>query len=111
MSTLLIRDVTLPDGRRGVDVLAEAFRVLKPGGRFAVSDVVVRGEMSTALRRDMESWVGCIGGALEETDYRKKLSAAGFEDVGIEIWRTHEGLRDTGNGTIVSAFIRARKPI
>ena len=92
------------------EVLAEAFRVLKPGGRFAVSDVVVRGEMSPALRKDMESWVGCIGGALEETEYRDKLLAAGFEDVGVETWREYEGVGDTANGTFASAFIRARKP-
>ena len=59
-------------------VLAEAFRVLKPGGRFAVSDVVVRGEVSPALRRDMELWVGCIAGALDETDYKAKLGCSGI---------------------------------
>ena len=93
------------------EVLAEAFRVLKPGGRFAVSDVVVRGEMSPELRKDMESWVGCIGGALEESEYRAKLLAAGFEDVGIETWRVYDGLGGPGAGTVTSAFIRGRKPL
>src|SRR5438270_1689458 len=65
-------------------VLREAFRVLKPGGRFAISDVVTRGAMPEALRRDMLLWVGCIAGALEEHDYRAKLAAAGFENIGIE---------------------------
>lgn len=92
------------------EVLAEAFRVLKPGGRLAVSDVVVRGEMSPALRKDMESWVGCIGGALEESEYRAKVLAAGFEDVGIETWRVYQGLDNPDPGTLTSAFIRGRKP-
>ena len=96
-----------PDKR---EVLAEAFRVLKPGGRFAVSDVVVRGEVSPALRRDMELWVGCIAGALDETDYKNKLVAAGFEDVDIETWRVYSGLAEEADGTFASAFIRARKP-
>jgi len=96
-----------PDKSR---VLAEAFRVLKPGGRFAVSDVVVRGEVSPALRRDMELWVGCIAGALEEGEYRKKLTEAGFGDVDVETWRVYEGLADEANGQFASAFIRARKP-
>src|SRR5438876_2993206 len=68
-------------------VLRESFRVLKPGGRFAVSDVVVRGEMSEDLRRDMTAWVGCVSGALEETEYATKLRNAGFEDVSLETWR------------------------
>jgi arsenite methyltransferase len=89
-------------------VLAEAFRVLKPGGRFAVSDVIVRGEISPAVRRDMELWVGCIGGALAETEYTTKLVGAGFEDVGIETWRVYDALAE--EGTFASAFIRARKP-
>ena len=91
-------------------VIAEAFRVLKPGGRFAVSDVVVRGEVSPALRRDMELWVGCIGGALEEGDYKRKLADAGFADVDIETWRVYDLGPDAAAGTFVSAFIRARKP-
>src|SRR5207249_10293614 len=65
-------------------VLAEAFRVLKPGGRFAVSDVVVRGEIPDAVRRSMELWVGCVAGALEEIEYRRLLQEAGFEEIGGE---------------------------
>src|SRR5207249_1956487 len=68
-------------------VLAEAFRVLKPGGRFAVSDVVVRGAVSPDIRKSMELWVGCIAGALKETEYATKLRAAGFADVEVEPWR------------------------
>ena len=63
-------------------VLREAFRVLKPGGRFAVSDVVTRGAVPADVRRDMELWVGCIAGALDENEYRTKLAAAGFEAIG-----------------------------
>src|SRR5687767_9603162 len=91
-------------------VLAEAFRVLKPGGRLAVSDVIVRGEVSPALRRDMELWVGCIAGALDETDYKAKLGAAGFQDVDVETWRVYEGVATESEGEFASAFIRARKP-
>src|SRR5437868_404257 len=65
-------------------VLTEAFRVLKPGGRFAVSDVVVRGEVPPAIRRSVELWIGCVAGALEESEYRTKLSGAGFEQVEVE---------------------------
>ena len=71
-------------------MLREAFRVLKPGGRFAVSDVVVRGEVPADIRRSMELWVGCIAGALEETDYAAKLRAAGFADVEVEPWRVYK---------------------
>src|SRR5438309_5155568 len=71
-------------------VLAEAFRVLKPGGRFAVSDVVVRGEIPTAVRRSMELWVGCVAGALEEEEYKGLLAGAGFVDVAVEPTRIHE---------------------
>jgi SAM-dependent methyltransferase len=70
-------------------VLREAFRVLKPGGRFAVSDVVVRGQVPADVRRSMELWVGCIAGALEESDYVAKLHVAGFTDVDIEPWRVY----------------------
>jgi SAM-dependent methyltransferase len=91
-------------------VLAEAFRVLKPGGRFAVSDVIVRGEVSPPLRRDMELWVGCIAGALDEADYKAKLGAAGFQDVDVETWRVYEGIAAEAEGTFASAFIRATKP-
>src|SRR4029434_5203883 len=65
-------------------VLAESFRVLKPGGRFAISDVVVRGAIPEAIRRSMELWVGCVAGALSEDDYRTRLAAAGFTDIVIE---------------------------
>jgi len=107
-------------------VLREAFRVLKPGGRFAISDVVTRGAMPEALRRDMLLWVGCIAGALEEHDYRAKLAAAGFENIGIEPTRIYrvddarEFLKDKGvdvdaiaetvDGKFMSAFVRAMKP-
>src|SRR6267378_3071095 len=71
-------------------VLREAFRVLKPGGRFAISDVVVRGEVPADIRKSMELWVGCIAGALEEYEYRDKLYAAGFESVDIEPTRVYK---------------------
>src|SRR5438874_10523902 len=74
-------------------VLREAFRVLKPGGRFAVSDVVVRGDVPVDIRRSMELWVGCIAGALEETEYAAKLREAGFADIEVEPWRVY-GLND-----------------
>src|ERR1051326_378045 len=70
-------------------VLREAFRVLKPGGRFAVSDVVVRGEIPAAVRRSMELWVGCVAGALEEAEYKGLLAEAGFVDIGIEPTRIY----------------------
>src|SRR2546428_2646087 len=70
-------------------VLREAFRVLKPGGRFAVSDVIVRGDVPADVRRSMELWVGCIAGALEEAEYAPKLRAAGFTDVEVETWRIY----------------------
>ena len=70
-------------------VLKEAFRVLKPGGRFAVSDVVVRGEVPAAIRKSMELWVGCVAGALSETDYRSKLAAAGFGGIDVEVTRVY----------------------
>jgi 2-polyprenyl-3-methyl-5-hydroxy-6-metoxy-1,4-benzoquinol methylase len=107
-------------------VLREAFRVLKPGGRFAVSDVVVRGEMPPAIRRSMELWVGCVAGALSEADYAAKLAAAGFRDIGVEATRVYDGddarafLAAEGidadaiarevDGKFVSAFVRAVKP-
>ena len=107
-------------------VLKEAFRVLKPGGRLAVSDVVVRGEVPAAVRRSMELWVGCIAGALSESDYRSKLAAAGFTAVDVEVTRVYSTedaatfLKGQGldvetaakevDGKIVSAFIRATKP-
>ena len=70
-------------------VLAEAFRVLKPGGRFAVSDVMIRGEMPPEVRRNMELWVGCVAGALEESQFHNKLAAAGFQDVSLEPTRIY----------------------
>ena len=70
-------------------VLKEAFRVLKPGGRFAVSDVVVRGEVPAALRKNMELWIGCVAGALSDHDYLSKLAAAGFEAAEIEVTRVY----------------------
>jgi ubiquinone/menaquinone biosynthesis C-methylase UbiE len=91
-------------------VLAEAFRVLKPGGRFAVSDIVVQGQVAEDIRRDMELWVGCIGGALEEHDYRQKLATAGFRDVEVETWRVYSDGTPQNSGQFVSAFIRGRKP-
>ena len=108
-------------------VLREAFRVLKPGGRFAISDVVVRGEVPRDIRKSMELWVGCVAGALSEREYREKLAAAGFESVDIEVTRVYdindarEYLRSSGiNGDtiasqvqdkFVSAFVRAVKPL
>ena len=89
-------------------VLREVFRVLKPGGRFAVSDVVVRGEVPADIRRSMKLWVGCIGGALEESEYVAKLRAAGFEQIDVEPWRVYDGMYE---GRFASAFIRARKPL
>jgi len=107
-------------------VLAEAFRVLKPGGRFAVSDVVVRGEVPADIRKSMELWVGCIAGALEENEYREKLARAGFESIDVEptrVYRVEEArefLEAAGldpktagpqiDGKFVSAFVRAVKP-
>ena len=92
-----------PDKER---VLAEAFRVLKPGGRFAVSDVVVRGDVPADIRRDAEAWIGCIAGALDEEDYRRKLTRAGFSSVELERWRVY----DIADGQFASAFVRATKP-
>ena len=89
-------------------VLREAFRVLRPGGRFAVSDVVVRGAVPPAIRQRMELWVGCVAGALGESEYVAKLAAAGFGDIGIEETRAY-GIED-GEGLFLSAFVRATKP-
>ena len=107
-------------------VFREAFRVLKPAGRFSVSDVVVRGEVPADVRRSMELWIGCIAGALEERDYASRLEAAGFKDVSLEPWRVYKVedarafLSETGldvdrlapevDGRFASATIRARKP-
>jgi arsenite methyltransferase len=107
-------------------VLREAFRVLKPGGRFAVSDVVTRGDVPAAVRDSMLLWVGCIAGALEETDYRARLDGAGFQSIEVEPTRVYDindartFLGDQGidvdaiapqvEGKFMSAFIRASKP-
>jgi SAM-dependent methyltransferase len=107
-------------------VLREAFRVLKPGGRFAVSDVVIRGDVPQDVRRSMELWVGCVAGALGDEEYAAKLRAAGFEAVEVEPWRSYHlddaraFLTEAGvdvdriapqmDGKIASAFIRARRP-
>ncbi|MBI3301507.1 MAG: arsenite methyltransferase [Deltaproteobacteria bacterium] len=107
-------------------VLTEAFRVLKPGGRFAVSDVVVRGEVPAQIRRNVELWIGCVAGALEEEEYRTKLAQAGFEEIDLEptrIYRVEDArelLAASGidadsialqvDGKFISAFVRARKP-
>jgi 2-polyprenyl-3-methyl-5-hydroxy-6-metoxy-1,4-benzoquinol methylase len=107
-------------------VLREAFRVLKPGGRFAVSDIVVRGEVPAEIRRSVELWVGCMAGALEEGEYLAKLMRAGFEVVSIDPTRIYrvedarESLSSAGidveaiaplvDGKFMSAFVRAKKP-
>jgi len=107
-------------------VLAEAFRVLKPGGRFAVSDVVVRGEIPADIRRSVELWVGCVAGALDEQVYHDKLGRAGFAEVSIEPTRVYraadarafldaqgidaEAIAPVVDGTFYSGFIRAVKP-
>ena len=112
-------------------VLQEAFRVLKPGGRFAVSDIVIHGGLpdalgdTTAMRRDLSSWAGCIAGALTDTEYRELLGAAGFEAVELEVTRRYTvadvpqdqwlqkldaGLLDDVVGRFASTFVRTRKP-
>ena len=107
-------------------VLQEAFRVLKPGGRFAVSDVVTRGEIPSEIRKNMLLWVGCVAGALSDEEYRAKLTRAGFVSVGIEPTRVYKAedalsfLADKGidaeaigpqvDGKFMSAFVRATKP-
>jgi len=88
-------------------VLREAFRVLKPGGRFAVSDVVMRGSVPGDIRKSVELWIGCLAGALEEGEYRSKLEKAGFSNVSLEVTRVHHVEVD---GKFVSAFVRATKP-
>ncbi len=107
-------------------VLREAFRVLKPGGRFAVSDVVVRGEVPEQVRRSMLLWAGCIAGALEEGDYQAKLAGAGFAEISLEPTRMYniedarqflteagidvETMASQVEGKFMSAFVRATKP-
>jgi SAM-dependent methyltransferase len=145
-----IEDIPLPDNTVDVvisncvinlatdkgQVLREAYRVLKPGGRFAVSDVVSQGELPADLRQDMEAWVGCIAGALEENEYRRLLAAAGFTDVEIQVTRVYDPRElaesvasgssccggsspawdesayarfDASGGKVISAFVRAVK--
>ena len=136
-----IEDIPLPDN--SVDVIisncvinlsgdkdrvfAEAFRVLKPGGRFAVSDIVVRGEVPPEIRRSMELWVGCVAGALEEREYVGKLAGAGFQGIAVEPTRVYHVddarafLSDRGididavaplaKEKFMSAFVRAKKPL
>lgn len=108
-------------------VLREAFRVLKPGGRFAISDVVTRGEINHEIRKSMLLWVGCVAGALDENEYRSKLRSAGFSEIAIEptrIYRVNDArefLSSAGvdvdaiapqvDGKFLSAFVRAVKPV
>ena len=135
-----IEDIPLPEGTVDVivsncvinlsadkdRVLREAFRVLKPGGRFAVSDIVVSGELPESVRENMLLWVGCVAGALSEEEYRRKLAAAGFADITVEPTRVYtasdarefltsagidvEAIAPEVDGKIRSAFIRAVKP-
>ena len=106
-------------------VLREAYRVLVSGGRFAVSDIVIRGDLDPDIRQSVESWIGCVAGALEEDEYRSELEAAGFVDVEIEPTRVYtlddarELLEGAGieletarsaDGQVISAFVRASKP-
>lgn len=136
-----IEDIPLPDNSVDVIIsncvinlspdkdraLAEAFRVLKPGGRFAVSDIVVRGQIPSEIRPSTELWIGCVAGALEEAEYRDKLAKAGFEAIEIIptcIYRADDArdfLAGAGldvntiaaqvDGRFMSAFVRARKPL
>jgi SAM-dependent methyltransferase len=107
-------------------VLREAFRVLRPGGRFAVSDVIVRGAVPEPVRQSMSLWIGCVAGALQEDEYRAKLAAAGFEDITVEVTRVYhaedareflaaggldaDALAPAIEGKFAGAFLRARKP-
>ncbi len=109
-------------------VLREAYRVLSPGGRFAVSDIVFQGQIPPAIRSDLEAWAGCLAGALEEDTYRRLLAEAGFTDIEVEVTRRYsvQDVAESGGGSavaslstderidiegkFVSAFVRARKP-
>ena len=107
-------------------VIREAFRVLKPGGRFAVSDVVVKGDVPADIRKSIELWIGCVAGALEEAEFRQLLSGAGFSNVDIEPTRVYKaadakqflaeagldrpGMAESIDGRFMSAFVRATKP-
>lgn len=109
-------------------VLREAYRVLSPGGRFAVSDIVFQGQIPPAIRSDLEAWAGCLAGALEEDTYRRLLAKAGFTDIEVEVTRRYsvQDVAESGGGSavaslstderidiegkFVSAFVRARKP-
>lgn len=135
-----IENIPLPDGSVDVvisncvinlsadkdRVLKEIFRVLRPGGRIAIADVVVRGEVPPEIRRSIELWAGCIAGALEESEYRRKLNDAGFAEISIEPFRVYdiedarqflagagldvEAACTAAAGKFMSAYIRARKP-
>jgi ubiquinone/menaquinone biosynthesis C-methylase UbiE len=107
-------------------VLAEAFRVLRPGGRLAVSDIVTRGALPEPVRQSMELWAGCVAGALDEAEYRRLLADAGFRDISIEVTREYsfddarsvleplvedvDRLAKEVAGRLISGFIRAKKP-
>lgn len=134
-----IEDVPLPDASVDVvisncvinlstdksEVLRESFRVLRPGGRFAVSDIVIQGELPDEIRNNLEAWSGCVAGALHEDEYRAMLADAGFTDIEVEVTRSydneevHSMARDFGvelkdswleKGRLCSAFVRARRP-
>jgi len=135
-----IEEIPLPDGSVDViisncvinlaadkeKVIREAFRVLRPGGRFAVSDIVVRGEVPPDIRRSMELWIGCVAGALKEEEYLRLLAEAGFQEISLEPTRVYtasdareflesggirgEGVAEAVHGRFMSAFVRARKP-
>ena len=140
---MLVEDIPLPEGAVDVvisncvinlsadkgQVLREAYRVLTPGGRFAVSDIVFQGDIPKTIRQDLEAWAGCLAGALEEHTYRRLLDEAGFIDLEVEVTRRYslQEVAESGagaamaalpaeeragiEGKFVSAFIRARKPL